>query len=141
MEKRISARGIIINNDEVYLMFRRKIKEDGNIKEYYVIPGGGIKKEETLEAGVVRELKEEFSVDVEILGYLGSDEKEDSIAHFFSCKIINGIPKLGGEELERCCKENFYEVKAIKICDLDSLDIMAKDMILKAFNKQFVDLK
>lgn len=49
MEKRVSSRGIIIDNDTVYAMFRRKIKDDGTIKEYYVIPGGGINENETLE--------------------------------------------------------------------------------------------
>lgn len=140
MNKRVSARGIIIDNDEVFAMFRRRIKENGNVKEYYVIPGGGIKEGETLEENVKRELQEEFSVDVDILGYLGSDEGEDSIAHFFSCKIIKGTPRLGGEELKRCCEENFYEIRKIKIADLDSVDILAKDMIKKAYKNEFIKL-
>ena len=41
-EKRISSRGIIIEENYVYLMFRRRIKENGEQKEYYVIPGRGI---------------------------------------------------------------------------------------------------
>lgn len=41
MDKRISSRGIIIEDDAVYLMFRRRINEDGKVSEYYVIPGGG----------------------------------------------------------------------------------------------------
>lgn len=130
MLKRVSARGIIIDNDKVYVMFRRKIKEDGSVKEYYVIPGGGMKQGETLEENVKRELKEEFSVDVDIVGYLGIDEGKDSIAHFFSCKIVKGIPMLGGEEFERCCKDNFYEIQKVKIEDLDVIDIFAKDMIM-----------
>jgi len=52
MEKRISSRGIIIEDDYVYLMFRRRIKDDGSFKEYYVIPGGGINEGETLEENV-----------------------------------------------------------------------------------------
>lgn len=140
MEKRVSARGIIIDGDKVYAMFRRRIKEDGSIKEYYVIPGGGIKQGETLEENVKRELKEEFSVDVDIIGYLGLDEGNDSIAHFFSCKIVTGTPMLGGEELKRCCEENFYEIQKVKIEDLDNIDILAKDMIMKAYNNEFIEL-
>ena len=40
MGKRVSSRAIIIENDKILVMFRRKIKE-GKVKEYYVIPGGG----------------------------------------------------------------------------------------------------
>ncbi len=138
MKKRVSARGIIIDSDKVYIMFRRRIKDNGVVKEYYVLPGGGINHDETLEEGVKRELKEEFSVDVDIIVYLGVDEGKDSIAHFFSCRIINGTPTLGGEELKRCCKENFYKIQKIKIKDLNNIDILAKDMIIKAYNNDFI---
>ena len=104
MDKRISSRGIIIEDDCVYLMFRRRIKEDGSKKEYYVIPGGGINEGETLEENIRREMREEFSVEINILGYLGNDESEDSIANFFACEIASGTPRLGGEELEKCNK-------------------------------------
>ncbi len=136
MNKRVSSRGIIIENDYVYLMFRRRIKENGEIKEYYVIPGGGINENETLEENVKREVKEEFSVDVKINGYIGKDESEETIANFFSCSIISGTPKLGGEELDRCTESNYYEVRKVKIEDLDKIDVMGKDMIIKAFNKK-----
>lgn len=138
MEKRISSRGIIIDGDSIYAMFRRRIKDDGSVKEYYVIPGGGINEGETLEENVKREMREEFSVEVDILGYLGCDEGEDTVANFFACRIISGTPKLGGEELVRCTESNYYEVRKIKISDLDKIDILGKDMILKAYNKEYV---
>lgn len=140
MEKRISARGIIIENDSVYAMFRRRIKEDGRKKEYYVIPGGGIEENETLKENVIRELKEEFSVDIKVLGYLGKDEGEDSIAHFFACEIVNGTPKLGGPEMERCSESNYYEIRTVAIADLDKVDILSTDMIKKAYNQEYIDL-
>lgn len=137
MEKRISSRGIIIESDYVYLMFRKRVKDDGSIKEYYVIPGGGINEGETLEENVKREMKEEFMVEVDVLGYLGSDESEDTIANFFACKIVSGTPQLGGEELTRCTDSNYYEVRKVKISDLDKIDILGKDMIIKAYNKEY----
>lgn len=140
MNKRVSSRGIIIENDYVYLMFRRRIKENGEMKEYYVIPGGGINENEILEENVKREVKEEFSVDVKINGYIGKDESEETIANFFSCSIISGTPKLGGEELDRCTESNYYEVRKVKIEDLDKIDVMGKDMIIKAFNKVYTSI-
>ena len=140
MNKRVSSRGIIIENNYVYLMFRRRIKENGEMKEYYVIPGGGINENETLEENVRREVKEEFSVDVKINGYIGKDESEETIANFFSCSIISGTPKLGGEELDRCTESNFYEVRKVKIEDLDKIDVMGKDMIINAFNKVYTSI-
>lgn len=141
MDKRVSSRGIIIEDGSVYAMFRRRIKDDGTVKEYYVIPGGGIEENETLEENVIREMKEEFSVDVKIDGYLGKDEGEDTIAHFFACSIVNGIPCLGGEELERCTESNYYEIRKVSINDLDKVDILSVDMIIKAYRGEYTELK
>lgn len=141
MDKRVSSRGIIIEDNYVYVMFRRKIKEDGTVKEYYVIPGGGIEDNETLEENVIREMKEEFCVDVKIDGYLGKDEGDDSIAYFFACSITNGTPCLGGEELERCTESNYYEIRKVLINDLDKVDILSVDMIMKAYRREYTEFK
>ena len=62
------------------------------------------------------------------------EERETNIVHFFACSIVNEIPHLGGEELERCSKSNYYEIRKVKIEDLDKLDIMSLDKIIKAYN-------
>lgn len=131
MKKRVSSRAIIIEDGKLLAMFRRKIKEDGSVKEYYVIPGGGLEENETLEENVIRELKEEFSVDIEVVKFLGTEEYDDTIANYFLCKIVNGTPKLGGEELERMTNENYYEIKYIDLNEIDNYDINAKDIIKK----------
>ena len=109
-------------------MFKRRINENGEVSEYYVISGGG------LEENVIREMKEEFQVDVKIEEYLAMEERETNINHFFMCSIFNGIPHLGEEELERCCESNYYEVRKVKVENLDKLDIMSLDKIMKAYS-------
>lgn len=140
MNKRISSRGIIIEDGYLYTMFRRKRNEDGTLKEYYVIPGGGVENNESLEETVIRELKEELSVDVDIIEYIGKNEDEYSIAHFYLCNIKSGIPKLGGEEKERCNIDNYYEIRKIKIEDIENINIFPKDLILKVINKSYFKL-
>ena len=136
MEKRISSRAIIIENNSLLTMFRRKIK-DGKTKEYYVIPGGGLEEGETLEENVKRELKEEFNIDIEVLGFLGKEEYDNTIEYYFHCKIINGEPKLGGEELDRMTEENYYEIRTIELDKLETTDINAKDKGKKALKKEY----
>lgn len=139
MKKRVSSRGIIIVGDSIYTMFRRKVDEDGTVKEYYVIPGGGINENETLEENLKRELEEEFSVMVSVDGYLGCQETEKTVEHFFSCSIVEGVPTLGGEEKERCSEENYYEVRKVALADLDNIDISFTDMIWKAYNNEYIN--
>lgn len=133
--KKVSSRGIIVEGEYLYTMFRRKI-ENGIIKEYYVIPGGKVESGESLEETLIRELKEEFNVDIDILEYIGKNEDENSIAHFYKCNIKLGIPVLGGEEKERCSKDNYYEIRKIKIADIENINIFPKDLILKAVNSK-----
>ena len=70
---RNSARAVIICDGKVLTMFRRLKNKDGSIKEYYVLPGGGIEENETMEQTVVRELKEEMNLDIKIIEYLGKE--------------------------------------------------------------------
>ncbi len=140
MKKRVSARAIILEGNEVLTMFRRKKKDNGDYKEYYVIPGGGVEEPETLEETCIRELQEEYSVNITILGYLGFEEREETIGHFFHAKITKGIPVLGGPESERNNPDNYYEIRKVNINNLDNIDIDAKEFILKAKNMEYEKL-
>lgn len=133
MGKRVSSRAIIIENDKILVMFRRKIKE-GKVKEYYVIPGGGKEENETLEENVKRELFEEMNIKIGILGYLGKYESENTVEHYFHCNIIKGVPRLGGEEKERMTKDNYYEIRFEKLDDLKKLELVAEEKVYMALN-------
>ena len=134
--KRVSARAIIFAGDYFYTLFRRKI-EEGRVREYYSIPGGGVEGDETLEDAVKRELREELSVDINLLGFLGSLETDTCIFNYFNAEIVNGIPTLGGEELVRNCENNYYEIRKLNIKDIDNIDILGKEYILNAFYKKY----
>ena len=139
MEKRISSRSVIIENGKVLTMFRRKTK-NGITEEYYVIPGGGIENGETLEENVKRELSEELNVEIEIIGYLGTIEYDTNIANFFHCNIIKGEPKLGGEELDRMTKDNYYEVRFVDINKLDEIEFSANEKVYQALNREYEEI-
>lgn len=131
--KRINGRAIIIDGDEVILMFRRKIK-DGVVNEYYAIPGGGKEENESIEECVKREIEEEFSLNVEVKDYLGKVEDDKNIGYIYSAKIVSGTLKLGGEELEHNKEENYYEVRKVKLSEIDNINLFEenKELIKKA---------
>ena len=62
MSKRLIALLALINeNNEVLISLRKNRKEYNGYWEY---PGGKVEKGETIEQGLVRELKEELNIDV-----------------------------------------------------------------------------
>lgn len=133
---RVSSRAVIIEDNKVLVMFRRKIK-DGVTKEYFVIPGGGQDEGETLEQNVTREIGEEMNVDIKILGYLGVLQDEATTQHYFHCEITKGRPVLGGEEIERMTQENYYEPMFVDIEQLKQSGFYAMEFIEKATNCEY----
>lgn len=132
--KRINGRAIIFDKDEIILMFRRK-RINGQIKEYYAIPGGGKEEFETIEEAVKREIKEEFNLEIEVKDLLGIVEDELNIGYVYYTSIISGDLHLGGEELEHNSQDNYYEIRKLKIKDIDNYDILEenKELIKKAY--------
>lgn len=120
--KRISVRGIIITDKGLSVIFRRKIKEN-EIKEYYVIPGGGVDEGEDLQEALKRELREELNIEVEVIDLAFKTESDDRIEYFYNCKYLNGTFELNGEELERNSNENYYEPTFINVSKIDEYEI------------------
>ena len=97
--KRISA--IITKREKLLLIHRRK--KGG---EYWVIPGGGIEDNETLQQGLSREVKEETGLNV-VESSLIAENQDGEIKHYFYiCKLSKGKPVLGGPEAEENCEDN-----------------------------------
>ena len=90
------AAGIIIKDGKILLMRRRKSGRD-----YYVIPGGDIEKDETPKITVLRELKEETNLDTEIDYLLFEFESDVFKRHenFFVMKNIEGEEKISEPEI------------------------------------------
>ena len=131
---RISGRAIIFNGDKVILLFRRRKTAEG-IREYYAIPGGGQEQGETITECVVREIKEEYNVDVKIKEFLGQVGDDQALGYIYYCEIISGKLELSGEEKERNSDDNYYEIQEIKVSELDNYNILDenKELIRKAY--------
>lgn len=123
--KRVSVRGLVIRNNELAVIFRRKIKGD-KTEEYYAIPGGGVEEKESLEEALKRELKEELNIEVNVKDLAFKVEQEDRIEYFYNCEYLSGTFELNGEEIERNCKENYYEPTFIPIDRINEFDVQNK---------------
>lgn len=133
MNKRICCRAVIIKDGFVYLMYREKII-NGQKVIFYTYPGGGVEENETLEETVIREVKEEFNLDVIINKFLKTIEREENITHYFSCEIVGGNFKLSGEEKLRNNKDNYYEVRKVSLNEISKIDLYSKELINESLN-------
>lgn len=131
--KRVSGRAVIFDGKDVLLMFRRRLA-NGAFKEYYAIPGGMQEKNETIEECIIREIKEEFQIDIEIISYLGKVEDVENIGYIYSARKLFGNPVLGGEELDENSTNNYYEIRKVNIEDIDQIELLPenRELIKKA---------
>jgi len=103
---RVSARGIVINNDKILL------NEFGG-GEYYNIPGGGVEPGETVKQAVVREILEESGLNVTVGDFIYALEYEPN-----NCNFIYGeTPKIG--LVFRCFLNGDDTIKPPSIPDTD----------------------
>tara|TARA_B100000989_G_C19503934_1_gene455578 strand:- start:857 stop:1234 length:378 start_codon:yes stop_codon:yes gene_type:complete len=91
MEKINVAAAIITKDNKYFIAKRNKNKHLGG---FYEFPGGKQDINETLQQTVIREIKEELNIHVQVGNKLGEEYyKDDKInvhLHYFFCKIISG---------------------------------------------------
>lgn len=147
--KRIRAVSVVIDNNKVLLIHRRC-----KGKEYYVFPGGGVEKNESVQEAVLRELFEETTLIAEIDHLLYIHEYADgSEQYFYLLKNPSGTPKLHEKSIEnrRNSEKDFYEpmwvdfnkLKQLKLYPLEIRDWFTEDIKNNFINcpkKQFIKL-
>ena len=130
----VTAREIIIEDDGLMTFYREK-NVNGERISYYAIPGGHVELGEKPEDTVKRELKEELNIDIEVIRELGVMMVNDIKEIYYLCKRTNGEPKLGGEELERNSKDNYYEFRYYPLDKIDESGIRSIKLIKGVINE------
>ena len=89
---RIRLAGIIPIGDGFALMHRKNVLNNPDRQEYYVFPGGGQEGNESYEEGTIREIKEEFGIDVKVIKkvYEEYTEKFDQTTYYYLCEYLSG---------------------------------------------------
>ena len=90
--ERIRVAGIVPMQGGIALMHRIGVIKRKDYQEYYTFPGGGLEEGENLEEGTIREIKEEFGINVKIVKKLYEmvSEKFNQKEYFFLCEYKGG---------------------------------------------------
>lgn len=137
---RVSAKAIIVKNNK--LLTAKKEDENGF---FYTIPGGGQNHSESLEQALLRECREEISVEVKvkrllfIRDYIGANHEfpehaQRKVHHLeimFEAEIISGTPQNGNEP-----DNGQLSVEWLPLDELESYRLYPKALIkhLKKFS-------
>lgn len=111
---------IILQNDQILLIHRFR---DG--KEYHVLPGGSVEKNEKIETAMIREIKEETNLDAKIDKKVceHKDDFDNRVHHYFLITKFSGKLKLSGPEAKRNSDTNKYILEWHNLNKLDGLKV------------------
>ena len=122
----IRVTGILIEDNKILL-----VKQKVSNKRNWSLPGGKLEHGETIEQGIIREMKEETGLDVEIIRLLYLCDvaaSDNTLLHItFLLKRIAGDIALPTNEFEN---NPIYDVKFISVSELTKY----------GFNEKFIEL-
>lgn len=91
----VSVAGLVINDNEDILLINSP-------RRGWEYPGGMVEPGETFEEALMREIREESGVDVEITGFVGlcKNVEKDVVNIDFTCRYIKGELTISNESSE-----------------------------------------
>ena len=104
--------GVLIVNEKDEILLMRRARSARNEAGLWSKPGGTVDYGERVADALIRELKEELNVDIEMIGYLPHvdhflpDEKQHWVAFNYIARIIGG--ELRNRELHKCDKVAWF---------------------------------
>jgi 8-oxo-dGTP pyrophosphatase MutT (NUDIX family) len=138
---RISAKGIVIHNDAVLVLYRNKRGE-----EYHTFPGGGVEEGEGGEDAATREVVEETSITAKPTKLLYRVVYEDDSEQlYYLCDYVFGEPQLHPDseekaETEKC--QNVYKPLWLSVSEISSTTLYpteVRDALIKDLKDGFSD--
>jgi len=111
------AVGIVQQDGKILLIHR--IKPDAN---YFTFPGGGVENGETFEQTLVREMKEELSIEVRAFSKAFELINRGNQEMYFWITQWTGDLKIGGPEAERMNDQNQYVLEWKTLNEIKLID-------------------
>ena len=119
---------IIIKDKKIFITQRGY----GEFKDLWEFPGGKIEPNESLEACLKREIKEELEAEIEIVQFLNTIEYTYPTFHL---KMYNYICKLQNEHIKLLEHE---AAKFISLEELDKVEFLPADILILDDLKKFL---
>ena len=130
MKKRIRAAAIIFIDNKLITIYREK-NVDGELKKYYVIPGGKVEDGETIEYATKREILEEVGINIELTDKYFYLEKENSEEYFYISNYISGTigtgtgPEFTDRDIQ---KYGTYEIKLVPKEEIKNINLLPPEV-------------
>lgn len=129
--------GAAIFNDEGKLFVAKRGERANNEKGKWEIPGGAVEFGESLVDALMREIKEENDIDIEIIELLGvydhilPAEGQHWVAPTYICRLVGGEAKI--LEPEKCAEIGWFTLDEALQLPLSTITAHDLDLLKKKY--------
>ena len=125
---RQASRAIVIKDNQLLVMHRNKFGT-----EYETLPGGNVEIGETPEQAVVREVREETSIELADLRLVFMEDAGDpyGIQFIYLCRYVSGEPTLAPDSEEALINKlgkNLYDPRWVQLEALPTLPFLSEKL-------------
>jgi len=112
----VGVGAIIVDEQGKLFLARRGIKA-GNERGLWEFPGGAVEFGETLRDALVREIREEYGITIEVgdlltvTDHILPDEQQHWVSPSYICRILEGVPEI--TEPEKCSEIGWFALEEI----------------------------
>ncbi len=117
----VGVGAVIVNQEGKFFLAKRGPKAK-NERGKWDFPGGGVEFGEKIEDALIREIKEEYALDIEVkellevCNHIIPEEKQHWVSPTFLCAHKAGVPKIC--EPEKCEEIGWFTLEEVEQCDL-----------------------
>ena len=119
MKKPKSSRAILIKNQKILLIYRKKMN-----RIYYVLPGGKTRSNESQQETLIRTVKEEINIDVISFKKFTEIEDDRRFAYYYFVNTYGGSIDLGDEIKQKKTLLNQYKIEWIDIKKIKKINLV-----------------
>ena len=131
--------GAVISDDEGKYFLAKRGAGARNEAETWEFPGGGVELGDGLEDTIIREIREEYDINIRVdsflcvFNHLIPDEHQHWVGLTYSCSIISGSPKIC--EPEKCDDIGWFTLEEMKTMNLSLISVHDREILLSRGEK------